>query len=61
MQDGNGCGAFLWKDEVANWHLAEANSTTCERENWREEKPHPIRLLKPGLEKQKNTLEVSCP
>ena len=33
MQDENGCGAFLWKDEVAHWQLAEANLTTCERDN----------------------------
>ena len=33
MQDENGCGAFLWKDEVAHCELAEANSTTCERDN----------------------------
>ncbi|RWR76761.1 hypothetical protein CKAN_00521900 [Cinnamomum micranthum f. kanehirae] len=32
-KDENGCGAFLWKDEVAHWQLAEANSMTCEREN----------------------------
>ena len=33
MQDENGCGAFLWKDEVAHCQLAEANSTMCERDN----------------------------
>ena len=33
MQDENGCGAFVWKDEVAHCQLAEANSTTCERDN----------------------------
>ena len=33
MQDENGCGAFLWNDEVAHCHLAEANSTMCERDN----------------------------
>ncbi|XXG74017.1 hypothetical protein AAC387_Pa07g2843 [Persea americana] len=32
-KDENGCGAFLWNDEVAHFHLAEANSMTCERDN----------------------------
>ena len=34
----NSCGDFLWKDEVANWQLSEANSMTCEKENWRGKK-----------------------
>ena len=52
MQNENGCGASLWKDEVANWQLVEANSMTCERENWMEEKSNLIVVV----EKLENSL-----
>ena len=45
MQNENGCGAFLWKDEIANWEQLEANSLTCERENQREEKSNLITVV----------------
>ena len=50
MQNENGCGSFLWKDEVANWQQPEANSSTCERENQRDENNNLISSLRIFIE-----------
>ena len=58
MQNENGCDAFLWKDEVANWQRPEANSSTCERENQREENSNLIIVVEKLESSLRDFIEV---
>ena len=58
MQNENGCGAFLWKDDVANWQQHESNSSTCERDNRREDMSNLITVVEKLESSVRDFIEV---